>query len=368
MPRSHLPSYAAAVTLLLALTGCSGAAPSASPTPTGSSATATPGPGGSPTRVTADTDLLAWEPVLGPVDDATTMAGDWTLTVSASGRTATIDGPTPVSVEAPRGTRISDALIDSAYALVVSQDRLEEQPSTATIVDLADGDTSKLDGDSSVPTTTGGIWALGGGRAYYATYGGPDGRSYCLAAEDLAQDSLRQVWCAPKRQGFSNARVGSDGTLSLLTFDNSQPACRTVVTLQAVDDAEPAPYDQAEACSGWEGVTLADSRVWTMIPKENRVEQARVYAAGPDGTLDLGEATSGTLLACGGAAFFSKDAGGGEPAQVLRWSPETGLDVVYEAAGATEGFITAPLRCGGDHLTLTALTSAGDEQVTAALG
>ena len=73
------------------------------------------------------------------------------------------------------------------------------------------------------------------------------------------------------------------------------------------------------------------------------------------------------LLACAGAAYFARDAGAGEPAQVLRWSPDGGLQVVYRAPRSTEGFVVAPLRCGGDMMTVTALTPAGDEQVAAAL-
>ena len=34
------------------------------------------------------------------------------------------------------------------------------------------------------------------------------------------------TWCAPKRNGFSNARISPGGD-SLMTFDDSQPSCRT---------------------------------------------------------------------------------------------------------------------------------------------
>ena len=73
----------------------------------------------------------------------------------------------------------------------------------------------------------------------------------------------------------------------------------------------------------------------------------------------------------GDSVIVTRDAEGGDSARVLRWSPDTGLDVVYEAPGskrAPDGFVVTPLRCGGDRLTLTALTPDGDEQVTAALG
>jgi hypothetical protein len=49
----------------------------------------------------------------------------------------------------------------------------------------------------------------------------------------------------------------------------------------------------------------------------------------------------------------------------MRWSPEDGLSVAYESPNG-QAFIEQP-RCGGDTITVTALTSSGDEQVSAGL-
>ncbi len=102
-----------------------------------------------------------------------------------------------------------------------------------------------------------------------------------------------------------------------------------------------------------------------MIPREKRIEAAHVYATLGDGYVDLGPALTDSLLACGDAAYFARDPGADRPGQVLRWRSDGSLDVVYEAPGGAEGFITVPLRCGDDALTVTALTEEGDEQVTA---
>jgi hypothetical protein len=40
--------------------------------------------------------------------------------------------------------------------------------------------------------------------------------------------------------------------------------------------------------------------------------------------------------------------------------------VAYASAGTGKAFL-APPRCGGDHLTVTAYSSSGDQQITAAL-
>jgi hypothetical protein len=374
----RLPAYAglvAAVALLGA--GCNGTTDSTSgPTASAStSGSATDGGSEFPTPTGTSTPeptdgLLDWTPVRGSTDDTVTVAGAWTLTVSGDGARAALDGPRPLELRAGTGRRINDAFLDGSHALVVAQDRRESRPSVATVVDLQTGATSTIDGSSTAPTTSGGTWALGPEQAYYATVGGPgDPRAYCLAAADLGTGDAHVVWCAPKRSGFSNARVGAAGALSLLTFDDSRPSCRTVVSMAGVtvDGPAPQPYSGPTDCTGWEGVTLDDAEVWTEVPNENRIEQARAYASGPDGVADLGATTSGSLVACGEAAYFTRDAGSGRPAQVLRWSVDGGLQVVYRAAKAEDGFIATPLRCGGDQLTITSLSTAGDEQVTAPL-
>ena len=373
-----MTAYAALAALAAGVVGCS----AEDPDPAATQATAQtpsqePSPDDEPpTDATEPEDaLLDWTPVPGPTDALVTVAGDWTLTIAADGTRARLNGPRPTTVRAGTGRRISDAFLDDAYALVVAQDGREERPSVATAIDLATGDTRVLDGDgpdgtSSGGTSSGGTWALGPGTAFYATVGTPGRpRAYCLVSSDLPSGATLPTWCAPTRHGFTNARVGTDGELSLMTFDDSRPSCRTVMSMAGVtvQDGEPTPYDGPTECKAWEGVSLGAARVWNEVPDEGRIEQARAYAATADGVTELGDATSGSLWACGDAAYFSRDAGDGDPAQVLRWHPDDGLQVVYRAPEATEGFIVAPLRCGGDHLTLTALTPAGDEQVSAPL-
>ena len=380
-------AYAVTAALLVTLTACAGdpVGPStsasgtprgsASPSPTDDTSDPTPNPsesvsgGGTadaPEVVTPGTELLDWTSVPGPVESTVTVSGDWTLTVPADRSRAVLAGPSPLTVPAGRRATISDTFLDESYALVVSQDRLEERPSTATVTELATGRTLTIDGDSDVPTVSGGTWALGGGTAVHATYDA-DG-AYCVASVNLETGTSQVPWCAPPRSGFSNARLTDLGDLTLLTFDDSRPSCRTVAFLGGA--GELTPFDGVPECKGWEGISLpGGGRVWTVIPDEKRIENARVYAAADGGYYDLGPATSGSLIRCDGAAYFSRDPGReGEPARVLRWSEDLSLDVVYEAPAAKDGFLAGPPRCGGHDLTVTALTAAGDEQVTARLG
>jgi len=264
-------------------------------------------------------------------------------------------------IAAPRGFRISEALLDAEHAVVVAQDRTETEPAVATVVDLASGRTRTLDGRADQPTLNGGSWALGQGRVFHATIG--PRRAYCLAEVDLGTGAGQTTYCAEPRTGFNQVRITPDG-LSLLSFDSGQPSCRTVL---AVGEASMEPFPGARRCRAWEGLLLGEGAVWTEIPRESRVEEAVVRARVGDGYYDLGPSLTGSLVWCGGAAYFSRnqqsDTG---PAQVLRWDGRS-LAVVLEAGEGGPSSISAP-HCGGDRISVSLLAETGDRQLSAPVG
>lgn len=390
MRRYAAPLAVPLVSLLaLALAGCAGSdqrpaadsRPTSTPASTPSSTDAT-GPAGSPTGastepsasssggalpaagtpaspavVTAGKDPLDWSRVPGPVDDTVTRSGRWTLTVDEAGTKAEIAGPHGSSDPAGSGQRISDALIDGHWAVVVHQDKAEQRPARAVVTELAIGDRFTLDGSSDLPTVGGGTWALGDGHLLHATVHA--GR-YCVATVDLATKASVLGWCVPPRHGFNAARITPHGD-SVLSFDAGRPSCRTV---GHVDGIELRPFPGVPDCKAWEGLLTGDGAVWSVIPKENNVETAHFYARSGDGYYDLGPGTSGSLTWCGDAAWFVRDPQrDGDPAALMRWRSSDGLQAVYESPGG-QAFLAAP-RCGGDTMTVTALAEGGDEQVSA---
>ncbi len=375
--------YAAPVAALaLALGACGGSdegadetpgatptAESSAPTPsgepstddpsTGASATPTGGTAQEPAALEPTTDLLDWRPVDGPVADVVTRSGDWTLTVPRNGASYSLEGGDHGSGAGTPGTRVTDALIDGRWAVAVLQDKAEQRPMVAEVTELATGKTFRVDGRSEIPTTTGGTWALGEGTLVHATVASG---AYCLATVDLATRTSTLGWCAAKRQGFTDARITSAG-IALQTFDDSSPACRTLV---AVDGEEVTPFAGVPDCKGWDGLLTEDGAVWSVIPKEHQVENAHFYARSGEAYVDLGPGTAGSLTWCAGAAYFVRDPQReGDPAALMRWSAESGLSVVYESPGG-QAFLSEP-RCGGDSLTVTAMAEDGDEQVSAPL-
>jgi hypothetical protein len=367
-----------ALALAAALAGCSddggdpkgdgnSRTPSDSPSSAGSTPTTTESPppdasGGTaddPARAEESAALLDWSSVPGSVDDTVTVSGKWTLRYSQQATEAVLDGPRPVTVRAPNRFRITDTLIDGEYAVVAAEDQQAGKPNVATVIDLGSGEKFTLDGSSDVPTTTGGTWALGEGTLLHATVG--PGRAYCLASVDLASRKSTRGWCAPPRNGFNNARITPAGA-SLLTFDDQRPSCRTVA---AVDGSDLTPFDGVPECKGWDGALLDGGAVWSVVPKESRIEAAQFVARVGDGYVDLGPGTSGSLVPCAGSAYFVRDPQrDGDPARLMRWSPDGELTVAYESAQGGQATLSSP-RCGGDTITITALTSKGDEQVSA---
>jgi hypothetical protein len=288
-----------------------------------------------------------------------TRGGGWTLSVTADGSRAGLEGPGTATGWASSSERVSDALLDEDYAVVVLQDKQEQRPSRAIVTDLASGKDFTLDGSSDIPTTNGGTWALGAGHLLHATL---DKRSYCIASVDLATRKSTLGWCAPERHGFSTARVTPAGD-AMTTFDDSRPSCRTVVRLTG---ATTEPFPGVVDCHGYEGVLSDDGAAWSVIPRERRIEDAHFYARVGDGYFDLGAGSSGSLTWCGGAAYFTRDPQRrGDDAALMRWTPDGGLSTVYRSPGGP-AFLPTP-RCGGDTITVTALAQAGDEQVSASV-
>jgi hypothetical protein len=357
-----LPTLLVVPLLLAGLAACS-SDEDGDPSPV--SAQPSPAPAGGtpdhPAQLNATTALMEWVPTPGAVDNTVTTNGTWFLTVESSGQEYRLDGPDQsFGTGGADGTRITNALLDADWAVVVRQDQGGRKPASAEVTDLAKGEQFTIDQDSDVPTTSGGTWALGGDTLVHATIG-PDG-AYCLATVDLASRTSSLGWCAAPKQGFNAAHVTAAGT-TVLTFDDAKPSCRTV---GAVSGDSLAPFPGIPECKAWEGALLgADEAVWSVVPKENNVDAAEFFARAGDDYYDLGPGTSGTLVPCAGAAYFVRDPQlEGDPARLVRWDGRT-LTVVYEAPPG-QSFLEAP-RCGDAAIVVTALSEGGDEQVMAAL-
>jgi hypothetical protein len=244
---------------------------------------------------------------------------------------------------------------------VVRQDPARGRPATAEVTDLATGEQFTIGPDSDVPTIDGGTWSLGGDALVHATEG--PGGAYCVASVDLGSRQSSVAWCAPAKQGFNAAHV-TDAGITVLSFDDANPSCRTV---GSVADGQFVAYPGVPECAAWEGAQLADdTAVWSVIPKESDLDAAEFFARSGDDYFDLGPGTSGTLVPCAGAAYFVRDPQvEGDPTRLMRWDGRS-LSIVYEAA-TDQSFLDAP-RCGDAALVLTAHAEAGDQQVMAALG
>lgn len=363
---------AAAIALGLALSACTSqpdgsapADPGVSPSPgapTASGATAsgpatsgaatsspaTPSTSGSETPTTA---LLTWHRLPGSPDATVMTDGPHLLDVAPSAASYTLDG-TPHTV--PPGSRVSDAMLDQRWAIVVAQDKLQLHPERATVTNLRTGSTWTLDKTADLPTFTGGSWSLAGNTAVHATM--HHGR-FCVASVDLTTHASTLGWCAPPRHGW-NAPITGAGGLTILTFDDHHPSCRTLETTASGD-----PFAQATRCKATSGVVLASGAVWLEVHNEHRYELSTVRAVTPDGVRDLGPADTGSLVVCGRDAYWAVDAQRkNAPAELRRWDGTT-LSTVYRSKRG-QAFMGAPV-CAGSVLTVSSFSTSGDQLVAA---
>lgn len=366
--------------LALVATGCStqdrgsdeqstsnaSASPSGSPSASGSAEPSDrgdlpePGTAEEPAELTAEQDLLEWSKEGDPLGESVTVGSAATIRVSTFGEWAEIEGAQTQRIRPPRGLRVSTSLLDEDYAVIVSQDPNETKPAAATIVDLASGQTRTVDGSSELATLSGGGWTMGQGRLFYPTTGRDD--AYCLAEFDLASGDAQTTYCAEPRTGFNQVRITPEG-LSLLSFDDAQPSCRTVLS---VGEAGMEPFLGVPQCQGWEGMLMPEGAIWSVVEDENSIEAGRFRARVGDGYYDLGSGLTGSLTYCDGAAYFSRnqesDTG---PARLMRWDG-TSLAVVMEEGEGGPSQMSAP-RCGGGAITISVLAEKGDRQLSAPL-
>ncbi len=247
----------------------------------------------------------------------------------------------------------------TSYAVVVSQDPKRTSPAKPPSWISTATKEFGIGQNSDVPTTNGGTWALGEGKLFHATYGPKN--AYCLAEVDVASEKGSIAWCAAKNEGFNDARITPAG-LTVLSFKLGKDGCRTPVT---IEDGAATPIEGVTECIGWDSLVTPQGAIWSETPDANRIEEATFYAQAADGSKqELGVGDTGSLTWCGTSAYFTQQPQlDGDPARMLRWTPDDTLEIVYETPGSP-GFISEP-RCGGSRLTISAKSEGGDEQVSA---
>lgn len=324
------------------------------------SASASPASAGTSTATPA-TAPLHWTPLTGDPSNTIESNGTWTLTVGQDGDWWSLDQGaknvgSAAGEQAPKGLKVMDTELDDAWAVVVYGDENGDKQQRAVITSLDSGKVTTLGASSDLPPSSDGSWSLDGSTLWHAT---DQGKSYCLAATDLASGTSTLSWCAPPRNGFNNV-VAAGGQTAMLTFDDKQPSCRTVVT---VTGTTITPFPGVEACKGAEGAVLGSGagagRVWSVVPNEHRYQQVHVYASTPGGVVDLGAGINSTLTVCGASAYWVRDAAGSTPAAVMRWDGAHAT-VVYES----KGYLGKPL-CAGHVLNIAESGDGGDQQLSA---
>ena len=279
----------------------------------------------------------------------------WTGVADSLGKKVTLSGPGKTVRYAPKRGQVTAIEMQWPWAVVYAGGNLTNQaagPGELAVFDLRRGERRMVgkDGSAPPPSASGSV-AMHDGELAYPT--GPNNH-FCLARLDLRTLDGKRVECAkPLKEGFSEFRL-SDSGLGYTSFDNKRPA--PCMTLKEVRDGETGTVDAAKPCVGWEVVPGTDSALWLQIRNRHRVEIATAYARDTEGKVaKLGPALSGSTTWCAGATYFvrptSKD---GTADDLMRWSPDDGLDVVWSPGKRKVSFVFPP-QCGGSSITLPGL-------------
>lgn len=357
--------------LLLTLAACGGGAdepdPTTSPSPDSSETTGdTTGesPSGTPTDP-SETPITAapldWQPTGHAVEDRVVRGAGWTAVATEAEVTfePTGDGE-PVVVPGVEGRTVDAVLLEGDAAVVSFAAGGETMSGAAVRVDLATATPTEI---VTPEPANGGSWAMHDDSLWYPTRG--EGGAYCLATLAVSDGNGEDGWCAPRRTGFSNLTAGEHG-VGLITFDDTLPvSCRTAHVLDQM--GEPRLVEGPTTCKAWDVAATSTGVIWSEVPREQRQEVAR-FSADVDGEVrELGRGTTGTLVPCGGDAFFVRDpARRTDPARLMRWDGSA-LSVAYESESTGNAFLGEP-ECADGIVTLSSFGEAGDEQVWAEVG
>lgn len=190
------------------------------------------------------------------------------------------------------------------------------------------------------------------------------------------------VWVASDLDGSGDCLVGLDPSPQVLACFDEQfvafvtpyPDGASVLTFPAGENiidcrrrwhvpatGEPTSIGPADGCTRFDGVVLDGWQLWSAVDPgmPEALYQASLLADGPKGEeLSLGLMRTGSMLVCGGYAYWqaATEGAGSSQYRTLRWRPGMReVERVFE--DAERDVYSGALRCAGDLVNLTKVAS-----------
>ena len=360
-------STAIAATLLLVAAGCADQSESAPEPTTSSSDASDPAPvetESTPTEPAepAPPGQLAWQPTGHLVDERVVVGEKWTAVARAGDVTfeSASDAASDVPIPSVGRGDVSALLLEGDTAVVSYSFGGEVTTGLAFRVDLSTGEATKI---VTPEPANGGDWALIDDSLYYPALSEDD--RACLATLAVADGNGEDGWCPSGRVGIAELDANEHGVAAMLFDYGSDISCRTLTLLDQA--GVPQPVEGPDQCVGWDIAATSTGIIFSEVPRPRRQERA-VFSAVADGgpPQRLAKGTTGSLVSCGGDAFFVSDPTKmTEPARLMRWDG-TDLSVAYESASKGNAFLGRP-ECADGILTISSFGEDGDEQVSASV-
>ncbi len=355
---------AIAATLLLLAAGCADDSESAPEPTTSSSDAASPTPDETDSTSAEPAEpsgQLEWRPTGHLVDERVVVGEKWTAVARAGDVTfESATGADDVTLDRVVSGHVNALLLEGDTAVVSYSFGGEVASGLGFRVDLTTGEAIKI----VVPEpANGGDWALIDDSLYYPGLAEDD--RACLATLAVADGNGEEGWCPSGRVGIAELDANEHGVAAMLFDYASDISCRTLTLLDQA--GVPQPVEGPDECIGWDIAATSTGIIFSEVPRPRRQERAVFSAVTGDGPPQrLAKGTTGSLVSCGGDAFFVSDPTTmTEPARLMRWDG-TDLSVAYESASKGNAFLGRP-ECADGIVTISSFGEDGDEQVSASV-
>lgn len=184
-------------------------------------------------------------------------------------------------------------------------------------------------------------------------YSTRSGKRSCLAVVPFQTMRARLVGCVGRGQLIGRPSIASDELAAMVRTTRGKPCAYPILIDLGAVGSRPERTPQRKRCSNF-GAAVADSAVATLeiAIGASDLTQAKVWGLSRGTALTpLGPGVAASAVGCGGWLYWSRDDDRAQVAEIRRWRPGQGVQVVYRSPDPG-WFTTSAVQCDGGFLRL----------------
>jgi hypothetical protein len=259
---------------------------------------------------------------------------------------------------APSGVvwNVDNVWFSAPWAVIQESTYDGKLPVRAWRYDLRTGARKPIGAEAKMPTPLTYLgWSAKNGTLAYGS-GGAYGTGSCLVTVDIATLTWKKRHCVTGKALVDRTYVGPSKTVMFKTATNpgsGKPICATLFTQSAFGDDQAKPVAQQKKCEGFSGFATDDWAMWSEISTGAEApNESTGYARTADGKIfQLGQVNTGSIIECGGYAYWSYTRDDEYPMGIIRWAPGHDAAIIRRSKMG----IYSQLGCDNGQLTVTEL-------------